>query len=387
MAEVHGHCDARFFKLHELMQEFVSSGQDVGASLCVNLGGENVVDIWGGFADLSTKQPWEKDTVVNVFSSTKLVTNLAALVLISRGMVAASDKVAKHWPEFAENGKSDVTVAHVLTHAAGVSGWDDKMTLEDMCDVRAATEKLARQAPWWTPGTATGYHAITQGFILGEIVRRKTGMALDKFVADEMLGPIGHVDFQYGCRKENRSRVSPVIPPSGPPVQHLMSQLPGDITSRTLMNPFFGAEAANTELWQSSLLPSLNGHTNARALVRILSCIALKGVCAGGHRLLSAETVTQALAEHSSGVDLVVGGYARRGLGVYLTGGDASTLNKLPEGNVCWGGGWGGSFVIMDADRGLTVAYAMNRMVDGYHPSARAYLKALYGVFGVVLAD
>ena len=334
------------------MHKFLLSGQDVGASLCVNLGGENVVDIWGGFADASTKQPWEENTLVNVFSTTKLVTNLAALVLISRGIIAPSDKVAKHWPEFAENDKSEVTVAHVLAHTAGVSGWDDKMALEDMCDVQAATEKLARQAPWWTPGTAVGYHPITQGLIVGEIIRRKTGMALDKFVSDEILGPGGDADFQYGCRQESLTRVSPVIPPSGPPIQQLLSQLSGEsIVSRTLLNPLFGPEVANTKLWQSSLLPSVNGHTNARALVKILSCMALKGVCAGGHRLLSSETVTQAFAEHSSGVDLVTGGHVRRGLGVYLTGRDTAVLNKLPEGNVCWGGGWGGSFVTMDADR------------------------------------
>lgn len=145
MAQVHGHCDARFSKLRDLMQEFIASGQDVSASLCVNINGEgNVVDIWGGYADPLTKKPWEKDTVVNVFSTTKLVTNLAALMLISRGVLRAEDKVAQHWPEFAANGKSDVTVSQVLAHTAGLSTWQDNMTLEEVCDVEATTERLAR---------------------------------------------------------------------------------------------------------------------------------------------------------------------------------------------------------------------------------------------------
>ncbi|KAJ5739927.1 beta-lactamase/transpeptidase-like protein [Penicillium manginii] len=336
MAQIQGHCETRFSKLRDLMQEFIASGQDIGASLCININGDNV-------------KPWEKDTVVNVFSTTKLVTNLAALMLISRGLLAPEDKVAKHWPEFAANGKSEVTVGQILAHTAGLSAWKDNMKLVDLYDLETATNKLARQAPLWPPGTAMGYHGLTQGFIVGELVRRKTGMSIDKFVKEEICQPLGDgTDFQLGCRKEDWSRVAPVIPPPGPSIQEVLSQQAGyeqdSIVMRTLCNPEPRAEDANTELWRSSTLGSVNGHTNARALVKILSCFSLGGICAEeGHRLLSSETVKLALTEHATGIDLVTGRSGRRGLGIYLTGpGSGSVEDKLPEGNVGWGSGWGG---------------------------------------------
>ncbi|KAH6883453.1 esterase STE1 [Thelonectria olida] len=394
MAQVQGHCDARFSKLRDLMQEFITSGQDIGASLCININGEdNVVDIWGGYADASTKKPWVKDTLVNVFSTTKLVTNLAALMLISRGMLRPEDKVSQHWPEFAANGKSEVTVGQVLTHTAGLSAWQDNMTLEDVCDIEAATDKLARQATLWGPGSAMGYHGLTQGFLVGELVRRKTGMSIEEFVREEICRPLGDgTDFQLGCRKEDWNRVAPVLPPPGPSIQEVLSQQvgyePDSIVVRTLCNPLPRAEDANTVLWRSSALGSVNGHTNARALVKILSCFSLGGKCAGGgHRLLSAETVKLALTEHAIGMDVVTGRSGRRGLGIYLTGpGSGIVEGQLPEGSVGWGSGWGGSIVVMDSDKKLTIAYAMNRMLNAAHPSPAAYIKAVYDILGVTLA-
>ncbi|KAI8714162.1 hypothetical protein NCS52_01135600 [Fusarium sp. LHS14.1] len=392
MARIFGQSDPRFSKLRDLMQQFITSGQDIGASLCVNINGEeNVVDIWGGCADPSTERPWEKETVVNVFSTTKLVTNLAALILISRGVLRPEDKVVQHWPEFAVNGKSEVTVGQVLAHTAGLSAWQDDMTLEELCDAKGATDKLARQATLWAPGSAMGYHGVSQGFLVAELVRRKTGMSLEEFVTKEICQPLGiGTDFQLGCRKEDRSRVAPVVAPPGPSIQEALEQMgcePESITMRTLCNPLLRAEDANTTLWRSSVLGSVNGHTNARALVKILSCLSLGGICAdGGYRLLSAETVDLALSEHVSGVDLVTGRPGRRGLGIYLTGpGSGIVEGKLPEGRVGWGSGWGGSIVVMDKDRGLTIAYAMNRMLNAEHPSPAAFIKAVYEILGVTL--
>ncbi|KAJ4211599.1 hypothetical protein NW759_012510 [Fusarium solani] len=393
MAQILGHCDPRFSKLRDLMQQFIASGQDIGASLCVNINGdENVVDIWGGCADPSTEKPWEKDTIVNVFSTTKLVTNLAALMLISRGLLCPDDKVAHHWPEFAANGKSEITVGQVLAHTAGLSAWQDDMTLEELCDAKGATDKLARQATLWAPGAAMGYHGVSQGFLVGELVRRKTGMSIDEFVTKEICRPLGiGTDFQLGCRKEDWNRVAPVVPPPGPSIQEALQQIgcePDSITMRTLCNPLLRAEDANSALWRSSVLGSVNGHTNARALVKILSCFSLGGTCAeGGHRLLSTETVELALTEHASGVDVVTGRPGRRGLGIYLTGpGSGIVEGKLPEGSVGWGSGWGGSIVVMDRDRKLTIAYAMNRMLSAEHPSPAAFIKTAYEILGVSLA-
>ncbi|KAF5708851.1 hypothetical protein FGLOB1_6220 [Fusarium globosum] len=310
MAQIQGYCDARFSKLRDMMEEFVASGQDIGASLCVNIDGDDVVDIWGGYADASTKKPWAKNTLVNVFSTTKLVTNLAALMLISRGVLRPEDRVSQHWPEFAANGKSEVTVGQVLAHTAGLSAWEDGMTLEDICDLREATDKLARQKTLWTPGSRMGYHGLTQGFLVGELVRRKAGMSIEEFIGEEICRPLGvGTDFQLGCRKEDLGRVASVMPPPGPSIQEVLSSQtgydPDSIVARTLCNPSPRAEDANTALWRSSVLGSVNGHTNARALVKILSCYSLGGTCAGGdHRLLTPETVELALTEHAKGTDL-----------------------------------------------------------------------------------
>ncbi|RKK88600.1 hypothetical protein BFJ68_g16914 [Fusarium oxysporum] len=388
MTQVQGYCDARFSKLRDMMQEFIVSGQDIGASLCVNINGEaNVVDIWGGYADASSKKPWDKNTVVNVFSTSKLVTNLAALMLVSRGVLRPEDKVCQHWPEFVQNGKSDVTVDQVLAHTSGLSAWQDDMTLEDICDTEAATEKLARQKPMWSPGTRMGYHGLTQGFLVGELVRRKTGMSIEEFIRKEICQPLGdEADFQLGCHKEDWDRVAPVVPPPGPSIQEILSQQvgyePNSIVGRTLCNPSPAAEDANKALWRSSVLGSVNGHTNARALVKILSCYSLGGVCAGGdHRLLSAETVKLSLTEHAIGVDMVTGRSGRRGLGIYLTGpGSGIVEDQLPEGSVGWGSGWGGSIVVMDCDKRLTIAYTMNRMLNTAHPSAAAFIESIYNI-------
>ncbi|KAF5555306.1 mest1 [Fusarium napiforme] len=392
MAQVQGYCNTRFSNLRALMQEFIASRQDVGASLCVNINGENVVDIWGGYADTSTRQPWDRDTLVNVFSTTKLVTNLAALMLVSRRVLRPEDKVSQHWPEFAANGKSDITISQVLAHTAGLSAWQDDMTLEDICDIREATDKLARQKTLWTPGTKMGYHGLTQGFLVGELVRRKTGMSIDEFIREEICRPLDvGTDFQLGCRNEDWHRVAPVVPPPGPSIQEFLSQQPGyergSIVARTLCNPEPRAEDANTSLWRSSVLGSVNGHTNARTLVKILSCYSLGGACAGGaYRLLSPETVDLALREHAKGTDLVTGRSGRRGLGIYLTGpGSGVVEDQLPDGKVGWGSGWGGSIVVVDCDRRLTIAYTMNRMLNTAHPSPAAYIQAIYSILGVNL--
>ncbi|RSL48681.1 hypothetical protein CEP54_012805 [Fusarium duplospermum] len=265
------------------------------------------------------------------------------------------------------------------------------MTLEELYNAEGATDKLARQATLWALGTAMGYHGVSQGFLIGDLVRRKTGMSIDEFVTKEICQPLDiGADFQLGCREEDWDRVAPVVPPPGPSIQEALEQIgcePDSITMRTLCNPLLRAEDVNTVLWRSSVLGSVNGHTKAGDLVKILSCYSLGGICAGGsHRLLSEETVELALTEHASGVDLVTGRPGRRGLGIYPTGrGSGIVEGKLPEGSVGWGSGWGGSIVVMDRNRGLTIVYAMNRMLSAEHPSPAAFINAIYETLGVTL--
>ena len=149
------------------------TGADIGASYCATLEGETVVDLWGGFADEARTRPWERDTIVNVYSTTKTMTALSALLLADRGDLDFSAPVARYWPEFAANGKSGVTVAMLMSHSAGLSGWTAPMTPDDLYDWEKATSLLAAQAPLWAPGSAIGYHAVTQGYLVGEVVRRE----------------------------------------------------------------------------------------------------------------------------------------------------------------------------------------------------------------------
>src|SRR6266704_5755239 len=185
-----GTCSARFDPLRELFAAKLESGEDLGASLAVNIDGEMVVDLWGGWADEARTVPWTENTITNVFSTTKTMTSLAALVLVDRGELDLDATVAKYWPEFAARGKAGIKVRHLLSHTSGVSGWDRPVTIDDVYDWDKSTAMLAAQAPWWEPGTASGYHALTYGHLIGEVLRRVTGKTLKDFVRDEIASPL-----------------------------------------------------------------------------------------------------------------------------------------------------------------------------------------------------
>ncbi|WP_280488042.1 serine hydrolase domain-containing protein, partial [Nocardia cyriacigeorgica] len=207
MAEISGHCDPRFDNLREALRGNLDTGEDLGASIAVTIDGTTVVDIWGGWADADRTTAWHRDTITNVWSCTKTVTALAVLMLIDRGRIDPYALVSKYWPEFAANGKDTVEVRHLLSHTSGVSGWHEPLTWEQMYDQPLACARLAAQAPWWEPGTASGYQALNHGHLLGELIRRVDGRDLRRFIADEIAGPGG------GPRGRRRGRPPP--PPGG----------------------------------------------------------------------------------------------------------------------------------------------------------------------------
>ena len=211
-----GTCNARFDPLRELFAAKLESGEDLGASLAFKIEGEMVVDLWGGWADEARTVPWTENTITSVFSTTKSMTSLAALVLVDRGELDLDATVAKYWPEFAANGKAGVKVRHLLSHMSGVSGWEQPITLEDMYDWDKSTALLAAQAPWWEPGTASGYHALNYGHLIGEVIRRITGQRLGEFFATHLAGPLG-ADFHIGVPPSEFHRVASVVPPPAAP--------------------------------------------------------------------------------------------------------------------------------------------------------------------------
>jgi CubicO group peptidase (beta-lactamase class C family) len=372
--DVQGTCDARFEPVRDLLAEQLGSGHDTGASIAIDVDGAAVADLWGGWSDEEHRTPWGENTITNVWSTTKTVTNLAALMLAGRGLLDPYAPVAKYWPEFAENGKERIEVRHILSHTSGVSGWEAPFTTEDMYDRDAATRQLATQAPWWEPGTASGYHAQNQGHLVGELVRRLTGKTLKAFVAEEIAGPLG-ADFQIGAIEADWDRIAPVTPP--PPLPFDLASLdPDSPVYKTFTGPVADASAANTPAWRRAELGALNGHGNARSVARILRVLALGGE-AGGVRLLSADAIGLIFDEQSHGPDLVLGVPLRFGIGYALP--ETETVPYIPQGRACYWGGWGGSVILMDLDARTTISYMMNKMGPGVIGSDRseAYVRAI----------
>jgi CubicO group peptidase (beta-lactamase class C family) len=380
---LHGHYDSRFEDLVAALAEEVTSGGELGAAIAIDIDGELVVDIWGGYADIAKTREWSKDTIVNVFSSTKNVTAMAALMLIDRGLLDPFAPVAKYWPEFAANGKECIEVRHILSHTSGLSGWEMPFTLDDIYDWEKSTTQLAAQAPWWEPGTASGYHAVTIGHLIGELVRRITGKTLKQFVREEITEPLG-ADFQIGARPEDDARIAELIPP--PPLDVPLDLVPEDHPMRKTFAAFpptpEAALAAETTAWRSADIGSANGHGNARSLVRTLAPISLGG-SANGVRLLSPKTIDLIFEEQANGIDLVLAMPARWGIGFGLRHPEA--VPDLPDERVCYWGGWGGSMAVMNPDRRTTFAYVMNKMgqvTSSGTERTRKYTRLIYQALG-----
>ncbi|MGO9195803.1 MAG: serine hydrolase domain-containing protein [Acidimicrobiales bacterium] len=364
MAEVFGTCDERFEGVRQAFESNFERGLDVGASVAVYLDGEPVVDLWGGYADAEKSEPWQEDTIVNVWSTTKTMTALCALILADRGELDFHAPVAKYWPEFAAAGKEGVEVRHLMSHTAGLSGWSESIELEDLYDWEKATGLLAAQEPWWEPGSASGYHAVTQGYLVGEVVRRVSGGSVGSFFAEQVAGPLG-ADFFIGTPPEADSRVARVIPPEGMPTEADME--PDSIALRTFRNPMLDATASWSIPWRRAEIPAAGGHGNARSVAAVHSVLACGGE-ARGVRLLSAAGCEAVFEEQSNGTDLVLGVPLRFGMGFGLSG------ELLPIGpRTCFWGGWGGSIIVIDLDKRLTVAYVMNRMESGLVGDIRGF--------------
>ena len=375
MAEVHGTCDDRFEAVRTTFASNLDAGLDVGASVAVFLDGEPVVDLWGGTID-DAGTPWEQDTIINVWSTTKTMTALSALVLADRGELDVDAPVARYWPEFSAAGKEDVLVRHLMAHTAGLPGWDEPMAAEDLYDWEKATSLLAAQAPWWEPGTASGYHAVTQGYLVGEVVRRVAAETVGTFFAKEVAGPLG-ADFHIGTAAEHDARVATVIPP---PALELTPD-PSNLAVRALANPRLRAEQSWDVAWRRAEIPAAGGHGNARSVAAVQSVLACSGE-ARGVRLLSPEGCATVFREQVDGTDLVLGMPLRHGIGYGLPS-EAVPLSASER--ACYWGGWGGSIVVVDLDARLVVAYVMNRMGEGTQGDLRG-ASLVFAAYGA-LAD
>jgi CubicO group peptidase (beta-lactamase class C family) len=373
--EIHGHVEPRFAGVRDAFAQNFTNGDENGAAFCMTLEGRPVVDIWGGYADEAQTRPWQQDTLVNVYSTTKTMTALTALYLADKGALKFEDPVAKYWPEFAANGKADVTVAHLMSHSAGLSGWKEPLVREDLYDWEKATSLLAAQEPYWKPGTAPGYHAMTQGYLVGEVIRRvAAGETVGTVFRKQIAEPLG-ADFHIGLPATEDHRVADLTPP---PPGAGMGEGAVDPLIMNLMNPPINPLDTRTRAWRAAEIPAAGGTGNARS-VALVHAILANGGAAGGKQIMSEAGCRKALEFQIEGTDMILKVPVRYGLGFGLPGGIAN----FPNPNTIFWGGYGGSLAVIDMDQRATYAYVMNRMAPTTTGDLRAFgmLMAAWQVF------
>lgn len=359
--EIHGTYDSKFQAVVDQFTKNFEELGDVGASYAATVNGEYVCDIYAGYRDAAKTEPWQEDTIVNVYSTTKTMSFLCILLLAERGQLTVGDKVAKHWPEFAQNGKEDIEIRHLLSHSAGLSGLEEKTRPEDLYDRENIVRLLQEQAPWWKPGTQSGYHAITQGFLLGEVVLRITGKTLGTFFREEIAQPLG-ADFHIGVDPSDFDRIGELIPPPTPIVDpNAPAPDRESIGYKTFISPGSDVSQTKTAGWRQAEIPAANGHGNARSVVRVQSVVANLGSCFGVD-LLSKETCLSIMEPQIDGQDLVLGVPMRFGLGYGLRS-PSSPIGI--NANTCFWGGYGGSSIVVDMDANVCLSYVMNKMDAG----------------------
>jgi len=374
---VHGRCEPRFEGLRSALGEVLASGTEVGAALAVCVDKQLVVDLWGGHADAARTRPWTRDTIVNLFSVGKAITAICAHRLVEAGLLDLDAPVARYWPEFAQAGKDHLLVRHLLTHQAGLPAIAQPLPPGAWAEWDAMTAALAAQAPWWEPGRGHGYHVNTQGFLIGEVVRRVAGQSIGTYLRESLAGPAG-IDFHIGLGPEHDERCADFLPPAPPPS-------PGreELGRLALMrlhayrNPanLSGMGIVNTRAWRAAEVPSTNGHGNARAVARLYSALAGDGSLDGVH-ILAPETMVRAITEQVNGPDIVLERPTRYGLGFQLTMPERR-LGPSPRAFGHFGAG--GSLGFADPDARVAIGYAMNQGRLGWqHKHVRHLIDLVY---------
>jgi len=366
--------DSRFETLRGVLDGHIAAGSDVGSSFCATMDGKTVVDIWGGHADEAKTRPWEKDTIINVYSTTKTMTALTALLLADRGELDFDAPVARYWPEFAANGKADVKVSHLMSHSAGLSGWKEPITEADLYDWEKATSLLAAQAPYWEPGTKSGYHALTQGYLVGEVIRRVAGKSVGTVFREEFADPMG-ADFHIGLPASEDGRVADLIPP--PPGGAMGEGTTDGLVANMSTNPGINVLSTRTRDWRGAEIPAAGGTGNARSVAEIHTILANGGIGRDGKRYLSEAGCRKALEPQIEGTDLILGIPVRFGMGFGLQGG----ATPLPNDECIYWGGYGGSLIIIDMKTRATYSYVMNKMASTTAGDMRGFslLMAMWG--------
>ena len=388
---VHGHCDSRFEAVRQVFQENLQSGSDLGGGVAFSLEGELVVDLWGGFLDRETSQEWQRDTLVNLYSTTKGMTTICAHQLVERGLLDLDAPVAEYWPEFGAAGKQAIPVRQLLCHQAGLPAVRKPLETAVLYDWKAFTQALAEQEPWWEPGTRHGYHAITFGHLVGEVIRRISGQSIGAFFKANVAEPLG-ADFQIGLPDADHARTSTLHgrlmgggegSPGGAKIPEPLKAFMRDMADPTTMtgaafnNPRIPPDAVNTAEWRRAEIPAANGHGTARSLARIYGALSLGGEI-DGIRILESASIARAIETQAEGPDAVLGGMPMRfGLGFMLR---SPIMPLSPSPRAFGHPGAGGSIGMADPDAGVGFGYTPNKMQMGLVGGAGGFamLKAFF---------
>ncbi len=373
MANVEGNCDPKFARVRDAFAANFAKGKEIGAAVAIVIDGKPVVDLWGGHADPNRTRPWTRDTLVNVYSTTKGLAAMCAHRLADQGRLDFDAPVVRYWPEFGRAGKERIPVRFLLNHQAGLPAIRRKLPEETIYQWNTMCSALAEQEPWWEPGTKHGYHAITYGFLVGEVVRRISGKSLGAYFRDEIAGPLG-ADAHIGLDARHDARTADIIaaPPPRPGVDPLAELFrdPESMQFKAIMNPapVLDPRVVNGRAWRGAEVPAANGHATARALARLYGALA-RGGEVDGCRVLSRDAIAPCYTEQSNGADAILLRPTRFALGFQLSTAD---LPLGPNPRSFGHGGAGGSLAFADPDAKLGFGYAMNQMAPDAEQAARA---------------
>lgn len=386
-----GTCDPHFEAVRVAFRDNFDQRNEVGGSVCVSLNGKGVVDLWGGHIDAGRSSPWQHDTLINTFSVGKGVLAALVLRLAELGRLDFDTRVSHYWPEFAAGGKGEITLRTLLSHQAGLPAVREHMPSGAMLDWDVMCGALGGQEPYWDPGTRHGYHVNTYGYLVGEVVRRATGVSVGAALEEYLTGPL-EADFRFGIRGSDHSRIAEVAMPGGeamlldgPEQWALYFPSTGDPDyDRMMWHAYFnpggisGIGYVNSSAWREAEMPSTNGHGTARGVCAIYGALIAD---TDGRRIASPSLLEDATSIAADGPDMLLGKPSRFGLGFQLS---QPTRRIGPSAATFGHYGYGGTIGFADPSTGVAFAYLMNRPGDRWQtPRTQALIEAVYESLGV----
>jgi len=363
--EIHGECDPQFSKVKETFEKLYQEDREIGSCFAVYKNGNPLVELWGGFQDKDKTKPWQKDNLVTVYSTTKGVAAFCIALAMEKGLLKYEEKVSTYWPEFASNGKEDITVGMLMSHQAGICSPETR-NVDDYYNQNLMAEKLAGMTPIWEPGTASGYHSMTFGWLTSELILRVTGKSLGTFFREE-VGDQHEIDFFIGLPESEDHRVAELVPFEIVRNENSEQQkIELTEAQKSQRNSAGTLDIQNTKAWRQAEIPSANGQGNARGLAKFYSLIVPED---NSIKLLKDDTVNQMTTMQIEGRDLVLAVQVRWGVGFILN------KHKVIYGPIegAFGhSGYGGSCAFGDPENKIGVSYVMNRMLDNFNADGRS---------------